>query len=175
MAGSARLRLRRLTGTDAPFVLELVNDPAFLANIGDKQIRDEASALRFIREGAWTNQPKPGHGQFVMESRASGEALGVCGLLYREALGVTDIGFALLGRHRGRGLALEAARALARYAHETLGVERLYGIVAGHNAASVRILEQLGMERLRELDAAEGDSPLILYGESKAAGPFIPS
>lgn len=175
VAESKRLRLRRLAGTDAPFVLELVNDPAFLANIGDKAIRDEASAARFIREGAWTNQPKPGHGQFVMESRETGEALGVCGLLYREELGVTDIGFAVLQRHRGRGLALEAARALARYGHVTLGIDRLYGIVAAHNAASIRILTQLGLERLRALDGADGEAPLLLYGEPPAGAPLSPS
>jgi RimJ/RimL family protein N-acetyltransferase len=36
---TARLRLRRLTLDDAPFILELVNDPDFLRFIGDKGVR----------------------------------------------------------------------------------------------------------------------------------------
>lgn len=175
VAETERLRLRRLTVGDARFVLQLVGEPAFIANIGDKQIRDEASAARFIREGAWTNQPRPGHGQFVMESRESGEPLGVCGLLYRESLELTDIGFAVLAGHRGLGLALEASRALMRYGHETLGIERLFGIVARHNEPSIRILLRLGMERLRELDAANGEVPLLLYGEPGPARGLTPS
>src|SRR5438309_11022076 len=35
-----RLRLRHLTHADAPFILELLNDPDFLSNVGDRDVRN---------------------------------------------------------------------------------------------------------------------------------------
>ena len=43
-----RLALRRLTGADSPFITRLLNDPAFLANIGDRGVRNDADALRYL-------------------------------------------------------------------------------------------------------------------------------
>ena len=36
---TARLRLRLLSSSDAPFMLELLNDPDFIRNIGDRGVR----------------------------------------------------------------------------------------------------------------------------------------
>ena len=41
---SERLLLREFTLADAPFVLELLNEPAFHQYIGDKGVRDVAGA-----------------------------------------------------------------------------------------------------------------------------------
>lgn len=48
IASTERLRIRKLTVDDADFVLTLLNDPAFVANIGDKGVRSLADAERFI-------------------------------------------------------------------------------------------------------------------------------
>ena len=64
---TARLRIRELTVDDAEFVLRLVNEPSFLSNIGDKGVHNLADAKRFILEGPWTGQQKPGYGQFMVE------------------------------------------------------------------------------------------------------------
>jgi RimJ/RimL family protein N-acetyltransferase len=142
---TARLRIRRLADSDAAFVVELVNDPDFIANIADKGIHTLDDAVDFIRDGAWTNQPQPGHGQFAVDLKATGETAGICGLLYREVYGASDVGFAFLPRFRRRGLALEAARALMAYGHAVLGMHRILGITADANRASQGLLVKLGM------------------------------
>jgi ribosomal-protein-alanine N-acetyltransferase len=159
-----RLRLRPLSVDDAAFVLRLVNEPEFLAHIGDKGLRDLPGARRFLRQGPWTRQELAGHGMLAVEPLAGGEPLGVCGLLHRPALDLSDVGFAFLAAHRGRGYATEAAREVVRYGREQLGLERVHGLVSPANAASIRVLEKLGL-RLREhvrLDGSERET--ALYG-----------
>ena len=95
-----RLSLRRLTVKDARFVHRLMNEPSFLENIGDKGVRTLEDARRFLREGYWTCQEKPGYGQFLVELKGDGAAAGVCGLLYREGQDLSDIGFAFLPEYR---------------------------------------------------------------------------
>jgi len=158
-----RLGLRRLGVEDAPFVLRLVNEPSFLENIGDKGLRTVEDAKKFLREGYWTRQEKPGYGQFLVELKSDGAAVGVCGLLHREQLGVSDIGFAFLPEYWGRGLALEAAKAVLRYATEELGVEKVVGLTTKENRPSIKVLEKLGMRHERTLKTTEDDPGTEVY------------
>jgi len=158
-----RLRLRRLTLDDAPFLLTLVNDPAFLANIGDRGVHDLEGARRFLRDGPWTNQPKPGYGQFAVELKATGKPIGICGLLYRQALDLTDIGFAFLPDFRGQGLAYEAAEAVMRYGRTTLGLTRIVGLTIEKNRASIALLERLGLRFEKVIKMSDDDPGTVLY------------
>jgi RimJ/RimL family protein N-acetyltransferase len=159
-----RLRLRPLSVDDAEFALRLVNEPAFLEHIGDKGLRDLEGARSFLREGPWTRQDLDGHGMLAVEPQAGGAPLGVCGLLHRPALDLTDVGFAFLAEQRGQGYATEAAGALLRHAREVLGLERVHGIASPDNAASIRVLEKLGLRFQRLVRLAEGERESALYG-----------
>jgi len=161
---TVRLRIRDLTEDDAEFVLRLVNDEAFIANIADKGIRDLEGARAFLRDGSWTNPKRPGHGMYALELReAAGTTIGIGGILYREALDVTDVGYALLPEHRGYGYAFEAAEAMVAYGHSTLGVEHIVGLTAPNNTASIRTLEKLGMTYDRDVKMSEDDPGTALY------------
>lgn len=46
-----RLHLRHLTTADAPFILELVNDPAWLRFIGDRGVGNLEAARTYILNG----------------------------------------------------------------------------------------------------------------------------
>ena len=46
-----RLVIRRLSADDAPFILELLNQPSFLRFIGDKGVRSLADAVRYLETG----------------------------------------------------------------------------------------------------------------------------
>jgi len=150
IAETPRLSLRHLREDDAGFLLRLVNEEAFRTHIGEKHLHTDEDARRFIREGPWTCQPRAGYAQFLVESRDTGEALGVCGLLYREELDVSDVGFAFLPAARGRGYAGEAAGAVLAYGRE-LGADDIVALVSPANVASIRVLEKLGMRRRQSL------------------------
>jgi RimJ/RimL family protein N-acetyltransferase len=96
---------------DAAFVVELLNDPSFLQHIGDKGVRTEADACRYLETGPLASYARHGFGLLRVGLRESGEPVGMCGLLKRDWLPDPDIGFALLPRFWRRGYALEAASA----------------------------------------------------------------
>lgn len=144
---TSRLRLRPLRESDADFVLRLVNDPAFIEHIADKNLRTSEDARAFLREGPWTHQSRAGYGQLLVEAKDVREAVGVCGLLYREALDLTDVGFAILAEFRGRGFAIEAARAVLEYGYTELELAEIVGLTSATNLASIRVLEKLGMQQ----------------------------
>ncbi|NNG22840.1 GNAT family N-acetyltransferase [Telluria aromaticivorans] len=141
---TARLRLRLAAPGDAAFYLELVNDPAFIAHIGDRGLRTLDAAERAIEEGPVAMQRSRGHSLYVVELLDGGTPIGLSGLVKREALEDVDIGYAFLARHRGQGYAFEAAQAVAGHAR-TLGIARLAAITDPENAASIGLLLKLGL------------------------------
>ena len=57
-----RLSLHEIALEDAPFVLELVNEPAFIANIRDSGVRDLEDARRYIESGPRASYAANGFG-----------------------------------------------------------------------------------------------------------------
>ena len=81
-----------------------------------------------------------------VELKQSGELIGVCGILYRVKLDLTDVGFALLPKYWRQGFAFEAARAVMDYGHSVLAVENIVGLTSETNIASINLLKKLGMQ-----------------------------
>lgn len=140
-----RLIIRELTIDDAAFVLALTNEPSTIENIGDKGLRSVADAERFILAGPWTTEQKPGYGQFAVELKPGGDLIGVCGILYRVKLDLTDVGFALMPKYWRQGFAFEAARAVMNYGHSVLSVKNIVGLTSENNTASINLLKKLGL------------------------------
>jgi RimJ/RimL family protein N-acetyltransferase len=158
-----RLVIRELTVDDAAFVLRLTNEPSFLSNIADKGIRNLDDAKQFLREGSWTNQKRRGYGQFVVVLKEDQSAVGVCGLLYRENLDMTDVGFAFLPEYWGHGYAFEAAAALVEYGHNRLGIDSIVGLTTKGNKPSIRLLEKLGMRYRKTVRTSDDDPGTRVY------------
>lgn len=165
---TARLRLRRLTEDDAPFILALLNDGDFVRFIGDRGVRTLDDARDYVRHGPVASYERFGFGLFLAEVRAHGadateQPAGICGLLQRDALDDVDVGFAFLPAFRGQGYAFEAARAVMAWGRERFGLVRIVAIVQPDNTASVRLLEKLGLQRERSVRLADGAPELDLF------------
>ena len=61
-----RLRLRRLAEDDAPFMLALLNDEAFLRFIGDRNVRTDEEARAYILERSRRPVEQLEHGQLAV-------------------------------------------------------------------------------------------------------------
>lgn len=144
MLTTARLELRCVALEDGAFLLRLLNEPSWLENIGDRGVRSPADAERYIRDTVQASYRSLGYGMYVVELKAGGQPIGVCGLVKRDFLPGPDLGFALLPEFVGCGYASEAARAVIGHAQRTLGIARLYAIVKRGNQRSVRVLGRLG-------------------------------
>lgn len=152
-----RLTLRRLDSSCAAFIVELLNDPAFLKFIGDRGVRTQEDAIRYVETGPASSYAKHGFGLYLMELRATGEKAGICGLLKRDELDDVDIGFSLLPAFRGSGLAHEAAAAVMDEGRDRFGLRRIAAIVSPGNERSERLLERLGFVFERMLRLKAGD------------------
>jgi RimJ/RimL family protein N-acetyltransferase len=163
IAETPRLRIRELTVEDAGFILGLVNEPSFLANIGDKGVRSLEDARRFILEGPWASHRDRGYGQFMVELKDDGVSIGVCGILFRDALDLSDVGAALLPDYWRQGFAYEAACAVMDYGRTTLGLEMIVGLTSEENIPSIKLLEKLGMSFDRVVKMSDDDPGTALY------------
>src|SRR5690349_5438916 len=124
-----RLLLREFTTDDAPFILELLNDPAFLRYIGDKKVRTLDDAREYLVNGPIAMYQRHGFGLYRVELNETHTPIGMCGLLKREELPQPDIGFAFLPDYRNKGFAFEAAAAVLQDARERLQLDRVLAIV----------------------------------------------
>ena len=163
---TARLTVRRLNYDDAPFLVGLLNQPSFLANIGDRGVRNADDAHRYLREGPLAMYERHGFGLWHVSRRADGAAMGMCGLLKRDILPDVDLGYAFLPEFWGQGYAFEAAEATLRHAAERFGLKRVIGVVSEGNAASIRVLEKLGMRFERRVSMRPEEPDVRLFGRS---------
>ncbi|MEL7058455.1 MAG: GNAT family N-acetyltransferase [Acidobacteriota bacterium] len=145
MLETDRLRIRRLTAADADFLLELLNDPDFLRQIGDRGVRRYEQAIRYVIDGPDAMFERHGVGLMAVVEKASGASVGICGLLRRAELEGFDLGFAFLAAARGRGYATEASRRVLDDAISRLDLgPSVLAITAPGNDASARVLSKLG-------------------------------
>lgn len=155
-----RLHLRTVSPDDAAFYLELVNDPSWIRFIGDRGIRTLDAARAAILDGPVAMYERLGYSLYLMQRRSDGAALGMCGLIKRDVLPDTDIGYAILPRYWGHGYAYEAAAAVVAHARGPLRLPRLMAITSPGNDASIKLLGKLGMHFIRrtQLDGWQEDS-----------------
>jgi RimJ/RimL family protein N-acetyltransferase len=160
---TARLSVRALTLDDAAFIVSLLNDPAFIRNIGDRGVRTEADAHAYLAGGPIASYERYDFGLCAVELADTAVPIGICGLLQREELPGPDIGFAYLPEYRSHGYAYEAALAVKSYAHNVLGVDTLLAIVSPDNEPSIRLLVKLGFVYERVFRLAADAKALSLY------------
>lgn len=159
-----RLTLREVEVTDAAFVRELLNEPAWLEHIGDRGVHSDADAETYIRDRLQPSYEANGFGFFAVERAEDCELVGICGIIKRDALDDVDLGFAFLERYWRQGYAFEASLAVIRFARDRIGLTRLVAITSPANAASSGLLSRLGM-RFEMLVRLNGEEPeLRLYG-----------
>lgn len=144
MLETERLTLRPLTTDDAAFILELVNDPDWLRNIGDRNVHTLADAERYITDSPMAKYSARICGNHLVRLRTDDTPIGTCCLLHRDGMDDVEIGYAFLPAGRGQGYAAEAVAALLKYGQQTLGLRRIIAIVTPTNTASLRLLEKLG-------------------------------
>ena len=159
-----RLMLRRMRVEDAEFIFELVNEPAFIRNIGDKGVRTLDDARDYILSGPVASYAKFGFGLYVVVLKETGAATGICGLLKRDSLEDVDVGFALLEKFRRKGFAYESAAAVMEYGRNKLGLKRIVAITSPDNEASIRVLEKIGLqfEKMIRMPGSDEDTRLFV-------------
>ncbi|MCA0268846.1 MAG: GNAT family N-acetyltransferase [Bacteroidetes bacterium] len=160
-AQAERLHLRRIALDDAPFVLDLLNAPSFVFGIGDRGVRTLDDARAYIQTRFLDVYEAYGLGMYAVVL-ADGTPIGQCGLVKRGDDAPVELGYALLPANEGHGYAREAARAALVHARR-LGLTALDAVVLPANGRSVRLLHDLGFERVGETTLPGDDAVLDRY------------
>jgi RimJ/RimL family protein N-acetyltransferase len=141
---TARLSLRPCTLADVPALHALWTDPEVRRFLWDDLLIPEASARDVVEESLATFAAR-GFGQWVVTEREDGALLGFAGLRPLGGAGEIELLYGLRPSHWGTGLATEAARAVLDHALRELALPRVAARADSPNAASVRVMERLGM------------------------------
>ena len=166
MVETERLSLREAAEDDAAFILELLNSPGFLENIGDRGVRTQADAGAYVADRMLASYRSHGFGMWVTALRNGGALVGLAGLVKRDGLDVPDVGYAFLPSAWGQGYAQEAAGAVVRHAVEVLRVPRLAAITTLENFASMAVLRKVGFtyQGVIQLPGIERESTYFTLG-----------
>jgi ribosomal-protein-alanine N-acetyltransferase len=157
-----RLLLRHLDLHDDAFILELLNEPAFLQFIGDKGVRTLGDAREYLLRGPIDSYGRHGFGLYAA-CLLDGTPTGICGLVKRDGLADVDVGFAFLSRHCSKGYATESAAAVLVHARQVLQLQRIVAITSPENAGSIAVLEKIGLKFERMVRLAEHSPELKLF------------
>lgn len=145
-----------MTPDDAPTFFALNSNPEVMRYTGEPPLESVEQARRAIIE--YPDFTTHGYGRWGCFLRETGRLIGFCGLKHLDDLGEVDLGYRFLPEHWGRGYATEAGAATLAFGFETLELPRIIALVLPDNAASIRVLEKLGLrfvgkERCEGLDA----------------------
>lgn len=158
-----RLSLRLFAEDDAEFVYQLVNEPGWIQNIGDRGVRTIDDGRQFITNKLAAGYARFGFGLYLVELKETGESIGMSGLVKRDSLEDVDIGFAFLEKFWSKGYAFESASAVLDYAQNTLRLKRIAAIVAPDNRGSIKLLEKLGLHFERMIKMPGEDKEIKFF------------
>lgn len=158
-----RLSLREFCNEDSAFIIELVNSPGWLANIGDRNIKNEEQAINYLENGPMKSYALNGFGLWMVELKNEKTPIGMCGIIKRDTLELPDIGFAFLPGYHGKGYAFEIAKAVMIYANETLKLPTILAIVIPENGRSIKLLEKIGLQFEKRFCFPNSTEELLRY------------
>lgn len=164
MIETERLIIRPVEFTDEHFILELLNEPQFINNIGDKNVRSLADARDYMEKGPLTCQQQNGFSLMTVKLK-TGELIGLCGLLKRDELQYPDLGYAYLAKYFRRGYGYEAAAGVLKHFHH---IRPMLAITSEENFASKQLLQKLGFveQSLKTKQTEEAICTYMLKGRN---------
>jgi len=139
---SDRIIFREWRDEDLKSFHDINSDPQVMRYVAHGQVWPITRTQQFI-EAANEMLQRSGFCQWALIHKTSGCLIGFCGLV--DTGQVPEIGWRLARDCWGQGLATEAATAVLGHAKDTLGISRVMATVQTENAASVRVIEKLGM------------------------------
>ena len=144
---SNRLRFRRYTPADYPFLESLVRDPDVVRYIGNGQVKNTEETKNFLDRILLGYGAGSGTGLLLLERKSDGKPIGHAGLIPQMVDGnhELEIGYWVAKDYWGEGYATEAATTLLEHGLKNLGRTRLISIIQPKNAASIRVAQKNGM------------------------------
>lgn len=148
-AETKRLVLREILPSDAEGLFELDSDPEVHRYLGNKPVKDKAKIfdiIAFIRQQYADN----GIGRWAVVDKVTGDFMGWSGIKLETNTtnghqNYYDLGYRLIRRYWGQGIATESAIASLDYGFQKLHINEVYGAASCENKASNKVLLKTGL------------------------------
>jgi RimJ/RimL family protein N-acetyltransferase len=158
-----RLIISEITLDDAPFIVQLYNDPDYIHFIRDKNVRTIENAKKNIKETFLSSYKEQDYGYYLVSLKSDNTPIGTSGLMKRDSLDCVDIGFAYLKEFRGKGYAYEATKRVLDFGLNELKLSPIAAITTIENISSSSLLEKLGFKHERNLFIPNDPEELRLF------------
>jgi RimJ/RimL family protein N-acetyltransferase len=147
---TARLTFREMSPADQELMETLLGDPEVMWVYPRPYDSEAVRAWIDWNVGLYRDR---GFGLWILTLRDTGEFVGECGLTPQQVEGTTEIevGYQLLKRFWGRGLASEAAAASRDFARDVAGLDRLVALIDSRNTASQHVAANIGLRFERDV------------------------
>lgn len=144
-----RLRLRPFLPADLDALHDIQSRPDVVRYLyWDVRTRDQVADVLAARTRQTAIREPGDKLVLAVERLDSGALIGDVNLVWTsQEHRQGETGFVLHPEHHGHGFAAEAAAVMLRLGFEGLGLHRIVGRCDGRNAASMRVMEKLGMRR----------------------------
>ncbi|MEO6901626.1 MAG: GNAT family N-acetyltransferase [Bacteroidia bacterium] len=159
-----RLLLRQFNVNDVDFIIQLLNSPGWIKNIGDRNIKTVEQAKNYLLNGPMQSYQLHGFGLSLVMLKETNTPIGMCGLIKRDTLPHVDIGFAFLPAYIGKGYCYEMASAILMNAKNNFKLPRIVAVTLPTNISSVNVLKKLGMQFDKKIILKGDTEELELYG-----------
>ena len=148
-----RLTLRQWQDSDTTPFIQMCADDEVMHYFPKKLDAFEATAfMQRLKDAIETR----GWGLYAVELKATGEFIGFIGLHIHppefEIADAPEIGWRLLPQYWHQGYATEGAKAVLKHAFRNLRLEKVISFTACLNAPSERVMQRIGMDKVREFD-----------------------
>jgi RimJ/RimL family protein N-acetyltransferase len=153
-----RLRLRLFRPDDLDDLAAMLGDPLVVRYVGDGKPADREVAQKALTS-VIDHWRRHGFGRWAVEDKQTHQFLGYGGL--RSLLGTPEVVYHFATTHWGKGFATELAHASLRFGFEEHQFERIVAIAKPENAASIHVMEKLGMRY--EMHTSYYDIDVVQY------------
>ncbi len=148
-AETERFILREILQSDLDGMFELDSDPEVHKHLGNKTISDKnqiAQVINFVRQQYIDH----GIGRWAIIDKRTNAFMGWTGLKFVTEVtnghkNYYDLGYRLIRKYWGLGIATETALISLDYAFNTIKIDEVYAAASCENLASNKILQKVGM------------------------------
>lgn len=128
---------------DLDNLAEMLADPDVMRYVEDGQPKDRDVAEKALNS-ILAHWERENFGRWAVEEKAGGQFIGFGGL--RSLFGTPEVVYHLNPRFWGNGYATELARAALDFGFTQRGFARVVAVAKPDNAASIHVMEKLGMK-----------------------------
>ena len=151
-----RLIIRDIEQYDVKGIFELDSDPEvhrFLGNRPVTTIKEVEEDIEYMR----SHYSKHGMGRWAIVDKTTNKFMGWAGIKYEEEIreyGYYDIGYRLIKKFWGQGIATEAATGLLEFGFETKSLNKICAETHIENTGSSRVLQKIGLKFIETFNYA---------------------